>query len=177
MMQLILYALILYWPPSGSEKHAQNDVAESDNIVLVRCIGIRMVESVVLQKKEDKEIAEICRTYIADLSIGKSFKGDRDSGVISLVIGYDLNVGQNDDYKPVHESLTLCNSQCGFDIKTNQVYVLFLSKTNGGLDLRSGPFSIAWLVPNGKVRFGKLGWSWQPDKDSKELFDLFKTNF
>ena len=69
--------------------------------------------------------------------------------------------GSADDFAPTYNNLTMCNSQHGYDLRINQIYVLHLSKGEYGYDLRSGPFSIGWVKPENQIVFGKRGGEWQ----------------
>jgi hypothetical protein len=163
MIESFLFLLIAFLPGNWSADHAKEDIVKSDVVVLVRCVGIRMERASTIDTNGNNQTIESWRNYIADLEVGKTLKG-ADLGKVSipLFIGYDMNNGSIDNFSPSIEVLTMFNSQCGYDIKANQVYILFLDKGKDGYyQPRSGPFSIGWIKPDNQICFGKLGWKWQ----------------
>jgi len=167
-MLLILFHLVIgYLPGNWSEKHAADDFQGSDYVLLVRCVGVDCVEGLYegLDAKGEK-YQESIRSYFARLRIGKVIKGDLPLGQeVRLYIGRDSNIGLADNYNPTETSPlpSMHNSQVGYNITVNRIYKVYLVKTDNGVDLRSGPYSLGMVNMNGKVQYGKLGGIWQDE--------------
>lgn len=161
-LPILLVSLLTYLPGNWNAKHAEEDIANADAVVICRCVGIRQVESQMTFVKPEKSITTTARCYVAELRVQRSLAGTDLAGTsLQIGMGYDEQLGESDDFAPAHEGLTMHNSQRGYDLRTNQVYVLHLTKGAHGYDLRSGPFSIGWLKPDNRIVFGKLGGEWQ----------------
>jgi hypothetical protein len=174
MLSHLLLLIFCFLPLGWNLEHAKDDIDKSDYSIRGRCIGIRLAESQgedIL--KDDKRVPWYCRSYIAQIRVAETYKGSSlDGTVIEIDMGYSLESANKDTFEPAYEQLTMCNSQCGFNFKINQMYVVHLDKNKGGWEPRSGPFSIGWLKPENLICFGELGWKWQ---DNISSVDYLKT--
>lgn len=175
LLLFLFYGALLpgYLPHNWSEHHAADDIAKADAIVIGRVIGIEMAGEHILQEKTPKgERAESrIRIYQARYRVGEVLKGNIEKDlIINIPMGGDFADDESDlhDLRPAWPMLIMHNTQQAYDIRINQVYLMYLTKVKNGWDLRSGPLSLGWIKPENKIAFGELSQKWQKDQKADD---------
>jgi len=198
-----------YLPIHWNDKFAARDPECSDLIILGRVVQLERGPALTVEERDTYDIV----TYgiYAELAVGRALKGEElieKNRRVRLPLGYtsvrcdseiphacetvptSLAAGPRDSHR-VNE-IYLANTQYGFDLRMNEVYLLFLSRQwplgpeEGEYWIpRCGPFSIGWVQylprqageePDNRplkqgISFGSIGNLWSEPKPLAAYID------
>jgi hypothetical protein len=123
LVMLTAVVALAYLPVNWSNRNANHDFTRSDAVLVGRVIAISRSHEVV----PDRTNNLVAFTYTASIAVARVFRGDiRTNQVLAIPIGGYWQT-KLDEAEPtwVHQ----CNTQRGFDLDINGIYLLALTKT------------------------------------------------
>jgi hypothetical protein len=168
---LSLIWLCGYLPLNWNEGHAASDWSKADLVMVGRVVQVRLLEEDLKEGAAEKVRYSRIRAHEAMIQVLKVYRGDiKEGALLRIMIGSTIESSGkplpqytlHPDSEPV-----LCNTQASYDLGIGQLYYLAVNKLTDArdvYDLRSGPFSLAWITSKRQdgttrlfVRPGKLG--------------------
>jgi hypothetical protein len=150
-----------------TEACARDDPKHAAAIVIGRVTEITVTEEMEGDKDAQGNGKFLIRSYFARLKVGEVIKGSVKKGeTIELFIGYSgvpIRNGEADETRPA--PIVMCNTQCGYDVRVNNVYYMALSPIGKSKhwDLTSGPFSLGLVLSDSKIKLGRLSHGWSDE--------------
>lgn len=191
-----------YFPANWCDEYAKNDARDSDIILIGRVTKLeRLLHEINYLYRED---GSVFFNFVATITIGKVLKGKGKldgRNTIEIGIGDSLFHSENLNYETLREYdtepgwISLANTQDGYDLRLNEVYLLFLNKNiseaiGAYFGPRSGPYSIGIIskksfdvkLDDGSVdrrykkyvSMGSLGKKWKKEVPLDEYIESLK---